>query len=223
METEDVFQKVQAICAAAAATMDATDPAAFDSLTAQLVEAGIPVDEERTRTVRELSPNAVAVFVDEDEQMNYILWDSAGGEFNIFSYDDGLQIVGLLSAEEALKRYDFDDEAPLAPQDLAPLRFIVKDGIRYYDSDDVYQVQRKKEEAREARREELRTVTLTLPDAFLNLCEECKVEPAEVLRGFVADLCWLEQGEYITRGSDERDLAKQYFERCGYWFMAQEP
>lgn len=220
MESQDVFEKVEAICAAAAATMDATDPAAFTALTAQLVEAGIPVDEERTRAVREQSPNTVAVFVDEYEQPNYIHWDTAGASFVIYGYYDDPQIVNLCTEEQALMSYD-GDEAPLSPEDLAPLRSIVKDGVTHYDSDDVDLVHHRKLEERKRRRDEARTITLSLPDKFLNLCEECKVEPAQVLRGFVADLCRLEEGDYITNGSDERDLASQYFDRCGYWFMAQ--
>ena len=61
-----------------------------------------------------------------------------------------------------------------------------------------------------------RTLTLKLPQDFIDLCEEMEVEPGRLLKSFVADLCDLSEGEYNTDGSDERMYAWQYVERCGY-------
>ena len=48
--------------------------------------------------------------------------------------------------------------------------------------------------------------------AFFEMCERDGTTPAEVLEGFICDLTEAER----TRGSDERMLATQYYERCGY-------
>ena len=63
-----------------------------------------------------------------------------------------------------------------------------------------------------------KTVTLTLPPEFLELCEMDKVSPETVLRGFIADLCEIRRSAdepredgYQSNGSDERMLARQYY------------
>jgi hypothetical protein len=68
-----------------------------------------------------------------------------------------------------------------------------------------------------------RTLTLKLPDEFLDLCQRDGTTPETVLRGFVADLCqitsWASHPRtdgYSSNGSDERDLAGQYYQRVGY-------
>ena len=53
------------------------------------------------------------------------------------------------------------------------------------------------------------TVVL-LPPEFVAMCEADGVSPDEVLNGFLADLCGLDG----SHGSDERDLAQQYYDRC---------
>ena len=59
-------------------------------------------------------------------------------------------------------------------------------------------------------------LTLTLPPQFLSLCATHGVEPETVIRGFIADLCHLRTAEYHTNGSDERNLADDYYQRVGY-------
>lgn len=66
-------------------------------------------------------------------------------------------------------------------------------------------------------------VRLGLPDEFLDLCARDKVEPREVLHGFIADLCeihnWAKDPRadgLSSNGSDERRLAEEYYERAGY-------
>lgn len=59
-------------------------------------------------------------------------------------------------------------------------------------------------------------VSLTLPVEFLELCKSDNIEPGEVLRDLIADLCGLETREYCNGGSDERDYAKAWYERRGY-------
>ena len=54
------------------------------------------------------------------------------------------------------------------------------------------------------------TVVLFLPHEFVAMCEADDVSPDEVLNGFVADLCGLAN----SHGSDERDLAQRYYDRC---------
>ena len=62
-----------------------------------------------------------------------------------------------------------------------------------------------------------RSASIPLPIEFLELCRDCDVAPERVLASFIADLCDLDG----TNGSDERMYADQYFERCGYRFMAE--
>ncbi len=64
-----------------------------------------------------------------------------------------------------------------------------------------------------------RSFTLELTDketaAFIEMCFRDGTTPTEVLEGFICDLTEAER----TRGSDERMLATQYYERCGYGFF----
>ncbi|TAM85357.1 MAG: hypothetical protein EPN41_12230 [Candidimonas sp.] len=68
-----------------------------------------------------------------------------------------------------------------------------------------------------------RVITLRLPDEFIELCEEDGVAPETVLRGFVADLAGIiswaaapRTDGYNSNGSDERSMARDYYERVGY-------
>ena len=70
-----------------------------------------------------------------------------------------------------------------------------------------------------------RKITIQLPDEFLDLCDEDMVTPERVLRGFIADLCGIiswascpRADGYCSNGSDERDMAREYYERVGYPF-----
>ena len=71
-----------------------------------------------------------------------------------------------------------------------------------------------------------KTVTIELPPEFVELCEADGVEPEIVLRGFIADLCEIRnyasaprEDGYSSNGSDERMMARQYYERVGYPYM----
>ena len=66
-------------------------------------------------------------------------------------------------------------------------------------------------------------ITLQLPDEFIELCQQDSTTPKAVLRGFIADLCsiinWANnprEDGYSSNGSDERDMARAYYERVGY-------
>ena len=50
---------------------------------------------------------------------------------------------------------------------------------------------------------------------FVELCYRDGTTPAEVLGGFINDLVC---GSH-TRGSDERELASEYYDRCGYGYF----
>jgi hypothetical protein len=72
-------------------------------------------------------------------------------------------------------------------------------------------------------------VKLKLPKEFLDLCKEHKIDPEFVLRGFIADLCDItsfnnnpRMDGYNSNGSDERHLAKEYYNRVGYPFWNDE-
>lgn len=76
-----------------------------------------------------------------------------------------------------------------------------------------------------------RNLTLTLPDEFIALCRDDGVTPEMVLRGFIADLCGVTSyiaepraDGYSSNGSDERDMARAYYERVGYpWWHKPAP
>lgn len=62
------------------------------------------------------------------------------------------------------------------------------------------------------------TVTLALPEAFVELCRSDSVEPATVLKGFVADLCGLTDADagFVGNGERATDLARWYYAQVGY-------
>ncbi len=66
-------------------------------------------------------------------------------------------------------------------------------------------------------------IIIDLPDEFIAVCKEDGVEPETVLRGFIADLAeivnWANDPRkdgYSSNGSDERRMAREYYERVGY-------
>lgn len=74
----------------------------------------------------------------------------------------------------------------------------------------------------------IRDIRIELPTEFLELCEYDMVCPVRVLRGFIGDLCriisWADDPRvdgYNSNGSDERDFARQYYDRVGYPYVAQ--
>lgn len=69
-------------------------------------------------------------------------------------------------------------------------------------------------------------VTLTLPEEFVILCANHHTTPEIVLRGFISDVAGIvswaanpRQDGYNSHGSDERELAFAYFDRCGYGYL----
>lgn len=66
-------------------------------------------------------------------------------------------------------------------------------------------------------------LTLELPTEFIERCAADGVTPETVLRGFIGDLCgivnWAANPRadgYSSNGSDERMMARDYYERVGY-------
>ena len=71
------------------------------------------------------------------------------------------------------------------------------------------------------------TLVIGIPREFIDLCAKSKLHPKTVLRGFIADLCELmnwgycpREDEYSSNGSDERRMARLYFERAYGWLTA---
>jgi len=235
---QSTHDAIAEVCSAALQELGPLHPDLFGRITAALVERGVAVDHEITAAARLQSPNLVAVYrsiPSEPDHLEYIqleniqLESSKEGESespkvihapacSTYAYD-GEPLCTVLPLDDALRLYQ---APPLQVEDLDGLRFLERDGVRWYDEEDVWQVVARKEEAVKTAREAARHLVLDLPDEFLDLCEEVKVSPETVIRGFVADLCGLRTKEYSTNGSDERDHAEAYFERCGYRFMARE-
>lgn len=66
-------------------------------------------------------------------------------------------------------------------------------------------------------------LTIELPDEFIELCARDGVTPETVLKGFISDLArimnWVADARsdgYSSNGSDEREMARAYYERVGY-------
>lgn len=64
-------------------------------------------------------------------------------------------------------------------------------------------------------------LTLKVPEEFFELCQSRGRDAEAVLRGFIADLCELEnsvalprEDRYSSNGSDEREMARDYFDRA---------
>lgn len=64
-------------------------------------------------------------------------------------------------------------------------------------------------------------IVLDLPPEFVDLCSTKGISVEQVLRGFIADLCGLQnyldeprEDGYSSNGSDERHMAHDYFERA---------
>jgi hypothetical protein len=73
-------------------------------------------------------------------------------------------------------------------------------------------------------------ITIDLPSEFVQLCADDGVEPATVLRGFIADLAGIMNWQsapradgYSSNGSDERSMARDYYERVGYPWWHKPP
>jgi len=205
------YQAITTISSAALAETTRTDSALFDTIVVRLAAAGVTIDRKETAKAREGGPNVAAV-VQLHQDANYLEYIVLeGDEFNVYTYD-GEPLVELVTEEKGLNLYD----PPLDATDLEGLRYLERDGVRLYEQDDILLCFEKKAAEREFQREASRTVTLTLPDEFLDLCETAETDPGTVLRGFIADLCELRTREYSTHGSDERRLAGDYFERCSW-------
>jgi hypothetical protein len=69
-------------------------------------------------------------------------------------------------------------------------------------------------------------LTLALPAEFVIFCANHHTTPETVLRGFIADVAGIinwaanpREDGYSSNGSDERDMAFAYFDRCGYGYL----
>jgi hypothetical protein len=68
-----------------------------------------------------------------------------------------------------------------------------------------------------------RSVTLNLPNEFIELCKYDMVCPVAVLREFIADVCSISQlgcdpsDRYLCNLSEDRDRAKAYYDRLHGW------
>jgi hypothetical protein len=195
--------------------------ALFDAITVALPGAGVKVDVEVTASLRANHPNGVAV-VDLGEGERDLIEFLHPGEFDIRQYTLGEDACDLISEVEAIDRFQLD-EITVTAEDLAALRFVLRDGVKLYDIEDVFRLHDAKEQARTARFNEQRAVSFDLPNEFLLLCEQYGLTPVAALRGFVADVCGIDnyvanprEDGYSSNGSDERHMARAYFDRA-HW------
>lgn len=74
-------------------------------------------------------------------------------------------------------------------------------------------------------------IVLSLPKEFLEFCKRDGVDPEVVIKGFISDLAGIQnwiypnaaegrperpKDGYNSNGSDERRLAREYYDRVGY-------
>lgn len=196
----------------------------FDLMVSEMVGRGVQVDQAATQAARALAPNVIVV-IEVDGELEYISID-IDGDLNVCTYCGPNCDTQLISEPEALENWDSNPDK-VNSNDLAKLRFIVQEGVKYYDEEDVYLIESRKEQARKDRYEQQRQVSFSLPDEFLLLCEQYELTPTQALRGFIADVCGIESfinhptiprrtDGYTSNGSDERDMARSYFDRT-YW------
>jgi hypothetical protein len=62
---------------------------------------------------------------------------------------------------------------------------------------------------------------IRIPPEFIQLCKSRGLTPEDALRGFIADLCGLQnyiaeprEDGYSSNGSDERMMAREWFDRA---------
>lgn len=214
---DDAYQMIKTICSQEIQGSSPTDPVLFDRITSQMVAAGIEVDHAMTQAARAESPNVVAVFTEGPDEQSYI--EIVGGEIDLYPYEASEILAELITFSQI---QDYYDNPPITLEDLAGLRYLERDGQKLYDEGDIDLLSARKTGERKARREEQRSLTLTLPDEFLQLCEEVDETPASILESFIADLCGMDgPSPYITSGSDERMFVQEYFDRCGYRYRAE--
>jgi hypothetical protein len=72
--------------------------------------------------------------------------------------------------------------------------------------------------------EDTETLVLQIPREFVDFCATSRLRPDTVLRGFIADLCELmnwshcpREDGYSSNGSDESQMAQQYFKHAYPW------
>jgi hypothetical protein len=221
----DAYEKIIRICREMAAESNLQAPALFDAIAARLVAEGVCVDQAATQAVRTTAPNSVVV-VKTDDILDFIKMDRKG-DFDLYGYCGPDCDTQLVSAGWAMNDCDEDDPDRITEDDLHSLRFVLRDDKKYFDEDDITDILIERKEAREERYEEQRTLNISLPDEFLLLCEQYNLTPALALRGFIADVCGIESftnpptiphrtDGYNSNGSDERDMARRYFDRA-HW------
>lgn len=73
------------------------------------------------------------------------------------------------------------------------------------------------------------SIEIDLPEELIALCDIDNITSERVLKGFIADLCKIfryvdnpRADGYSSNGSDERDMAGKYYDRCGYSMDREE-
>ena len=101
----DDYQTIKGICSQEIHGSSPTDPALFDHITAQLMAAGVEVDQAMTTVARAESPNVVAVFVEGPDDQSYI--EIVGCEAGIYSYEPGTMLAELVTVPQ-IRNYYYD-------------------------------------------------------------------------------------------------------------------
>jgi hypothetical protein len=127
LEFSKIEETIKCICSEEMQKSGPTDPGLFDRLTKELLAAGIKVDAGLTLTARAESPNVVAVFEDDSDEKSYV--EIEDRDAFIYPYDEGVLV-------ELVTIHDFADTG-LTREDLACLRYLERDGERFYDESDI--------------------------------------------------------------------------------------
>jgi hypothetical protein len=116
--------------------------------------------------------------------------------------------------DDLLTRLRGEGVQPVEPAEIARLRY----DLRWLSAGDGRWNRSPQKRSPSRRKETLmneRKLEVTLPREFVKLCARDGCTPEDVINGFLADLCSLD----TSNGSDERMLARRYYERVGYPWM----
>ncbi len=175
-----------------------------EAIAERLANEGVPVDVERTLFLHRNDPNGIAIL-------------DVGGVQKRFgwSYNECLDLTtwSECMAPSLLSLAEFNDGSGLnrlLKCDVDYLRFVTRCGVNYYVEKELAGTLALKQRIISKRRE-TKNIILELPVEFLGLCDQYRIEPDEVLKGFIADLCNIEEDPYHTNTSNGSNSALEYF------------
>jgi hypothetical protein len=200
------FKEMSDLCyAEMAENSKAHGTALRDAIAKRLANEGVPVDVERTLFLRNNDPNGIAILEIGGVKMRFG-W-SYDENLNLSAWSECM-IPSLMSLDEF---NDYSQLNRLLKCDVDYLRFVTRGGVPYYVEKELAGTLAHKQRKISRHRERTRNIILELPFEFQGLCDQYRIEPDEVLKGFIADLCNIEEDPYHTNDINGLNIALEYF------------